>query len=119
MRYLQIEIMLSGQAINVHVPMLLEDPKRSTGCRVGLALSATKACCNRGDFEAKGGGRAGGSWACDGRLCGGWVKVEASKAPSTPRVKIQKASRLGSQSVTAKSKLLALNCAILHGARAR
>ena len=62
-------------------------------------------------------GRAGGSWACDGRLCGGWVKVEASKAPSTPRVKIQKASRLGAQSVTAKSKLLALNCAIMHTAR--
>ena len=43
-RYLQIEIMLPGQAINVHVPMLLEDPKRSTGCRVGEALSAAKAC---------------------------------------------------------------------------
>ena len=43
-RHHQIEIMLSGQAINVHVSMLLEDPKRSTGCRVGVALSATKAC---------------------------------------------------------------------------
>ena len=59
-RYLQIEIMLPGQAINVHVPMLLEDPKRSTGCRVGLALSATKACCNRADFEGKGGGTSWG-----------------------------------------------------------
>ena len=83
-----MEIMLSGQAINVHVPLLLADPKRSTGSRVGVALFATKACCNRVDFEAEGGGRAGGSWACDGRLCGGWVKVDASKVPSTPRVKI-------------------------------
>ena len=61
-KYLQIEIMLSGQAINVHVPMLLEDPKRSTGCRVGVALSTTKACCNRGDFEAR------GRWTSWGRL---------------------------------------------------
>ena len=80
--------MLSGQAINVHVPMLLADPKRSTGSRVGVALSATKALLKRVDFEAEGGGRAGGSWARDGRLCGGWVKVDASKVPSTPRVNI-------------------------------
>ena len=83
-----MEIMLSGQAINVHVPMLSADPKRSTGSRVGVALSATKACCNRVDFEAHRGGRAGGSWACDGRLRGGWVKVDASNVPSTPRVKV-------------------------------
>ena len=43
-RHHQIEIMLSGQAVNVHVPMLLEDPKRSTGYHVGVALSAAKAC---------------------------------------------------------------------------
>ena len=59
-RCLAIEIMLSGQAINVHVPMLLADPKRSTGSRVGVALSATKACCNRVDFEGKGGGTSWG-----------------------------------------------------------
>ena len=43
-RCLAMEIVLSGQAINVHIPMLLGAAKCSTGSRVGLALSSPKAC---------------------------------------------------------------------------
>ena len=42
-----------------------------------------------------------------GRVCGGWVKIDASKVPSTPRDKVQEVSRLAAQGVTSKSKLLA------------
>ena len=88
-RYLQIEIMLSGQVINVHVPMLLADPKRSTGSRVGVALSATKACCNRVGFEGKGGARAGadfglrGAWQVDLRMRKSFAKAKTVKLQST------------------------------------
>ena len=67
-RCLAMEIMLSGQAINVHKPMPLGDPKRSTDCHVALALSGTKECCKRLHFRGQG-------------RCASWRQLGVRRAP--------------------------------------
>ena len=82
-------------------------PTSSPRLHLQFAAQALRRMTNNDEALLCKGSRFGGGPVAGGRVCGGWVKVDACKVPSTSRVKIWKVSRLGAQRVTAKSKLLA------------
>ena len=56
-KYLDMGIMSSGQAINVTTPRPVVGPKRFSSCRHWMVLSSSKALCKRKDCEGEGGRR--------------------------------------------------------------